>query len=182
MKQLKKRILIVLFLGLGLVASSFGQQALKIAVIDSGRALETSIEGKKAITQVQEREYKIKFDLQKLDEGLRSLETRLNTGRLTMNQDSLLTLQQEYDRKTTDKKRYEEDATKDFNQFKFSLGQRIQQDMNSIVSSLAKERGYDVVFERETGVIVYFSLALDITDEVVRRFDASRTSPAPVKK
>lgn len=32
-----------------------------------GRALETSIEGKKAITQLQEREYKIKFDLQKLD-------------------------------------------------------------------------------------------------------------------
>ena len=152
------------------------QQPYKIAVVDSNRAFETSIEGKKAIAQLQERDYKIKFDLRKLDEGLSSLESRLNTGRLTMTQDSLLALQQEFDKKTTEKKRYEEDATKEFNQFKFSLGQRIQEDMISIVNSLAKEKGYDVVFDRQTAGIVYFSLALDITDEVVRRFDASKTA------
>jgi outer membrane protein len=117
-----------------------------------------------------------------MDDAIRALENRLNTGRLTMTQEALMAASADLEKKQTERKRYEEDATRESQQFGASLVSKLRADMVSIIEALAKERGYDLVLDLGTSGVVTFNPAIDITDEVVRRYDASNTATPPVKK
>ena len=173
--------LVILFI-LVIAGASYAQQATKIAIINSSKAFETSVEGKKIIGQMQDRENKIKNDLQKLDDSIRLLENKLSTGRLTMTQDALLGIQADIDKKTTERKRYEEDAARDAQQFSANLIQKIRGEMVTIIENLAKERGFELVLDLGTSGVVTFNPTIDVTDEVIRRYDQSKTATPPVKK
>ncbi len=182
MKRTKLYPLLIFTFVLVLATSSFAQQLSKFAVINSQQAFETSAEGKKAAAQMQERDQRYKADLQKLDDAIRALQNRFNTGRLTMTQEALVGLQTDIEQKTTERKRFEEDKTREFQQFQFNLVQKIRDEMVTIIQALRKERGYDLVLDLGTSGIVDYDPALDITAEVVRRYDASKAGAPPVKK
>jgi outer membrane protein len=174
--------LVILFI-LVVAGVSYAQQASKIAVINSQRAFESSIEGKKIAAQLEDRGGKIRADIQKLEDGIRLLENKLTTGRLTMTNEALAGIQADIEKKTTERKRYEEDAGRDFQQFSTNLIQKIRGEMVTIIENLAKERALELVFDvgAQSGVVT-FSPTIDITDEVVRRYDQSRAATPPVKK
>jgi len=59
--------LIILFI-LVIAGASYAQQVTKIATVDSQKAFGESLEGKRAMAQLQDKDTKIKTDLQKMDE------------------------------------------------------------------------------------------------------------------
>jgi len=173
--------LVILFI-LVVAGVSYAQQASKIAIINSQKAFEISVEGKKVLGQMQDRENKIKSDIQKLDDSIRLLENKLSTGRLTMTNEALLGIQADVDKKTTERKRYEEDAARDAQQFSGNLVQKLRAEMVTIIDNLAKERGLELVLDVQQSGVVTFSPTIDITDEVIRRYDQSKAAIPPVKK
>jgi len=173
--------LVILFV-LAVAAAGYAQQASKIAVINSEQAFQTSAEGKKAIAQLAERENKVKAELQKQDDAIRLLENKLTTGRLTMTNEALAGIQADIEQKTTQRKRYEEDQAREINQFGSNLMQRIRTEMVAIIEALAKERGYDLVLDMITGGVVTSSPTVDITKDVIARYDQSKAAAPPVKK
>ncbi|MCX6572026.1 MAG: OmpH family outer membrane protein [Candidatus Aminicenantes bacterium] len=173
--------LVILFI-LVVAGVSYAQQASKIAIINSQKAFETSVEGKRVLGQMQDRETKIKTDIQKQDDSIRLLENKLSTGRLTMTNEALLGIQADIDKKTTERKRYEEDATRDAQQFSGNLVQKIRAEMVTIIENLAKERGLELVLDVAQSGVVTFSPTVDITDEIIRRYDQSKAATPPVKK
>ena len=173
--------LVILFV-LVVAAAGYAQLASKIAVINSQMAFETSVEGKKALSQMQERENKIKSELQKQDDAIRLLENKLTTGRLTMTNEALAGIQADIEQKMTQRKRYEEDQTRDGNQFANNIIQKIRAEMVAIIEALAKERGYDLVLDMITGGVVTSSPTVDITKDIVARYDQSKAATPPVKK
>jgi outer membrane protein len=174
--------LVILFV-LVIAGASYAQQVTKVAIINSQKAFETSVEGKKALGQLQDLDTKIKTNLQKMDDAIRLLENRLNTGRLTMTNEALLALQAEIDKKTTERKRYEEDQTRDAQQLSTSLIQKIRTEMVAVIEALAKERGLELVLDAATSGVVTANPTIDITDEIVRRYDQTKSAAVPpVKK
>jgi len=173
--------LVILFV-LAVAAAGYAQQASKIAIINSQMAFETSVEGKRALGQMQDRENRIKSDIQKLDDSIRLLENKLTTGRLTMTNEALMGIQADIDTQTTKRKRYEEDAAREGNQFANNLIQKIRMEMVSIIEGLAKERGYDIVLDMIQSGVVTSSPTIDITKDVVARYDQSKAATPPVKK
>jgi Skp family chaperone for outer membrane proteins len=176
--------LAVLFI-LVAAGASYAQQAIKIAIINSQQAFATSIEGKKAMAQIQSLDTKIKSDIAKMEDAIRLLENRLNTGRLTMTNEALLALQADIDKKTTERKRYEEDQAREAQNLATNLTQKIREEMVAVIKTLANERGLELVLDAATSGVVTAAPAIDITDEIVKRYDATKTAavPAPpVKK
>lgn len=173
---------------LAVAGATYAQQATtKVAVINSQKAFQTSVEGKKAMGQLQDLDTRIKSNLQKMDDAIRLLENRMNTGRLTMTNEALLALQADIDKKTTERKRYEEDQSRDAQALSQTLLQKIQTEMIAVIEALAKERGYDLILDAgspQSGIVTA-SPTIDVTDEVVKRYDATKAAaPAvpPVKK
>ncbi|MBC7361142.1 MAG: OmpH family outer membrane protein [Candidatus Aminicenantes bacterium] len=155
-------------------ASAFAQATLKVAIINSQKAFDQSTEGKKAVAILQEKEDQIKAEIKKMDEEIKTLKDKLASQKLTLNQDALTQLQLEIDKKEAARQKYEQESSRDFEQFKSQLIKRIRDEMLAIVDELIKERGYDLVFDLTTSGLIHYNPAFDITDEVVKRYDASK--------
>lgn len=182
MKRIKTLVPLVLGLLFALTAVSYAQQTGKIAVINSQRAFEISAEGKKALAQMQDRDSKIRADIQKMDDAIRALENKLTTGRLTMTAEALRAIQSDLEKKSTERKRYEEDAARESQQYAGKLIERIREEMVTVIEALRKEQGYDIVLDLGSSGVVTINPAIEITDEVVRRYDATKTAAPPAKK
>ena len=171
---------LIAVLVLGLAAAAYAQQPTKIGVINSQQAFTASAEGKKAQTQLLDQENKIKSDLARLDAEIKTLETKLTTQRMTLSNDAAIQIQSDLERKTTARKRREEDGAREAQQFQISLVQRIRAEMVGIIDGLAKEKGLDLILDLGASGIVFFNPAMDITDEIIRRYDAAKAA-APKK-
>jgi outer membrane protein len=155
-----------LFIGAAAVAPSYAQG--KIGVIDSQQVLEKSTEGKKVIARLQEADKKNQNAVAALDDQIRTIQTKLNTQRLTLTEEAALQLQADLERKNT------EDAYSTMQELTTRLFARIQQELMPIVEGVGKEKGYDIIFDLQKSGAVYRNSAIEITEDVIKRYDASK--------
>lgn len=162
-----------------LVSAGFAQQAIKIGVVNSQEVLEKSVEGKRVMAQLQDKDKKNQAELSRRDEEIRQLQTKLNTQRLTLTQEALLNLSSDLDTKETARKRFFEDASREMNELANRLFQKIQNELLPIIEALGKEKGMDIIFDLSRSGAVYWSPTVDLTADVIQRYDAAK---APTKK
>jgi len=156
----------------------FAQQTGKIGVINSQMVLEKSAEGKRVIAQLQDRDKKSQSDLARLDNEIKQLETKLNTQRLTLTDEAAMQINSDVEKKKTDQKRLSEDAVREIQELQYRLFNKVQGELIPIIEGLGKEKGMDVIFDLAKSGAVYFNPVIDLTDEVIRRYDASKAAPA----
>jgi len=175
----KSSLTVLLFiLILGLAASSgLAQQLLKVGVINSQEVLEKSAEGKRVIARLQERDKTIQGSLTKLDDEIRLLETKITTQRLTLSEESLYNMNTDLEKKRTDRKRMAEDYARDFQDLQLKLFNKVQSELIPIIEQLGKEKGIDLIFDLAKSGAVYFNPAVDITEEVIKRYDMVKATP-----
>ena len=157
-----------------LVSLGFAQQPTKIGVINSQEVLQKSTEGKGVMARMQEKDKSNQTKLTKLDEELRQLETKLNTQRLTLTQESIIQLTSDLERKRTERKRFAEDSLRELQELRFRLFNKVQNEVLPIIEQIGKEKNLDIIFDLTNSGAVYFSPTIDITAEVIKRYDASK--------
>jgi len=162
---------LILFVSLG-----FAQQPLKIGVVNSQKVLENSIEGKKVMAQMEERNQKSQDELARLDEEISRLQTRINTQRLTLTAEAYTNLASELERKQTDRKRMAEDSYREMQELSQRLFSRVQNELLPIINELGKEKNLDVIFDLMRSGAIYFSPTIDLTDEVITKYDATKSN------
>lgn len=168
-------LLLILFVG-ALVSSSLAQQQPKIGVINSQEVLERSGEGKKVMARLQERDKKNQADLTKLDDDIRQLETKLNTQRLTLTDEAVIQLNSDLEKKRTDRKRLAEDSYRDMQDLMNRLFSKIQGELIPIIEQIGKEKGLDVIFDLGKSGAIFVNPAIELTEEVIKRYDASKAT------
>ncbi|MGB4705468.1 MAG: OmpH family outer membrane protein [Candidatus Saccharicenans sp.] len=175
-RQKKNQFLwLLLFCGL-LTLPLTAQSRLKVAVVDSQKAFDQSLEGKKAVAVLQEREEQIKSELKRRDEEIKNLRQKLASQELTLSPEARKKLQQEIDRKEAERLKYEQENSRDFEQLKSQIIKRIREEMLAVVDEIIKEQGYELVFDLSTSGLIYYHPELDITQEVIKRYDASKST------
>ncbi len=174
----KGRISISLCLMLLIAAATLGmaQDVPKIGVINSQEVLEKSAEGKRVIARLTEKDKQNQAAITKLDDEIRNLETRLNTQRLTLSEEALYNMNADLQKKKTDRTRLAEDAVRDFQDLQVKLFNRVQSELIPIIEALGKEKGIDLIFDLAKSGAVYFNPAVDMTEEVIKRYDASKAA------
>jgi len=156
------------------ISQGTAQQLFKAAVVDSQKTLQNSKEGQKAIALLQEKEQKINSELANLDKKIQDLDTKLKTQRLVMTFEAQEQLSFDLDNLRTKRKRVAEDSLKEWQRLQFKLFDKIREEVNPIIENVDKEKGFSLVLDLASNSVVYFSLSVDITDEVIKRYDASK--------
>ncbi len=174
-RSARKGIVLTLFVTV-LVSAGFAQQTLKIAVVNSNEVLQKSAEGKKVMAQLQSKDSKAQADIAKMDEDIRVLETRLNTQRLTLTQEALMSMQADLERKRKERTRFAEDQVSEMNELTQRLFNRIQSELLPIIEAVGKEKNLDLIFDLERSGAIYFNPVTDITAEIIQKYDASKAS------
>ena len=159
-----------------LVSLSFAQETVKVGVVNSQEVLQKSAEGNAVMVRLQEKDKSNQSKLNKLDEEIRQLETKLNTQRLTLTQEALMNLSSDLEKKRTERKRFAEDSLRELQELRFRLFNKIQNELLPIIEQIGKERNMDIIFDLTNSGAVYFSPTIDITAEIIKRYDASKGS------
>jgi Skp family chaperone for outer membrane proteins len=158
-----------------LMAQAKGQ---KIAIINVLRAIVDCAEGQKVNGDFQKK-YDVKRDeLAKKQKELQDLQQQLTTQGGTMTDEARAALGRSIDQKTTAFQRSQEDAEKEFTNLRNEIFSRIGTKMTPIVQQYAKEKNFTLVldYSPQTGQLAYTDPALDITDDIIKRYDGLQVS------
>jgi outer membrane protein len=159
-----------------LVSLSMAQQTPKVGIVNSRDILEKSSEGKKIIARLQDADKQNQAAIAKLDADIQSLQTKLNTQRLTLTEEAVMQYTTDLDRKQTERKRKAEDAYASMQEMTNKQFKKLQDELIPIIIQLGKEKGLDIVFDLEKCGAIYFNPLIDLTPEVIKRYDASKAA------
>ena len=169
-------ILLVGFFIIILFSMGYAQQTTKIGVVNANEVLEKSAEGKRVIAQLEDKNKKNQNDIAKLDDEIRNLQTKLNTQRLTLTQEAMMNLNSDIERKQTQRKRFAEDSIREMNELSARIFKKVQDELIPIIQQVGKDMNLDVIFDLSQSGTLYFNPTINLTEEVIKRYDASKAA------
>lgn len=154
--------------------AAWAQQAAaptKIGVIDVRRLVSNSEAGKKALAELEALRDSKSANLEALSAELEQLQTQLTEGRLSLSQERLNELNRELEDKSTAYRRQVQDAERELQAAQArSLG-AIEQEVLPLIQQIGAEQSFAVILSITDGGVVYAPDQVNITDEVVRRYN-----------
>lgn len=169
------RIILLGILLAGLVSMGSAQEAFEVGVIYSAKVLQTSAEGKKAMFTLKQKEQKFNDELAKIDNQAKELELKLSKQQLILSLENQQQITYDLEQLRTKRKRTEEDFTKEYQQLEFSLVTKIRNEVFPIIETVAKEKNFRLVFDLSVTGAAYVDPVIDITDEVIQRYDEAKS-------
>jgi outer membrane protein len=150
---------------------------LTMAWIDLERIVQTSAEGKIANAKVQALTQRKSNEINEKTKELQAAQQRLQTGGSVLSDVARAQLEREIDRLTVDIQRMQQDAQAEVQELQVDLQDDFQQKLMPVIEGIVKARGVNFLFSRVEAGIVFADPELDLTDEVITRFDAAAAAP-----
>ncbi len=176
-----KKLAITIFLTMVSLSISFAQQP-KIAFIDSNRVLQESIGGKEVLKQLNDSRTKKQNEYNAKLKEITDLRNKYSTQRFALSEDALQKILDDINNKETALKRFQEDAERELANLQARLLKKLQDEVNPIINKLGGEGNYTLILDLATQGIIYYDKKADITDELIKRYDQTKTTQKQPKK
>jgi outer membrane protein len=157
-------------------------EGAKIAYINIQRVANESSEGKAATAKVQALSQKKVQELADKNKALQADQQKLQTGGLVLSDQARAELERKIERQNTEIQRAQQDAQQEVQELQQELQNEFQRKLMPIVQQVFDERSLHMLFSAADAGIVLANQGLDITAEVIKRFDAAgpaTAAPAP---
>jgi outer membrane protein len=161
----------VAVLSLAAFATSAAADELKVAVVDLDQAINATQQGKKAREELQRKQKEAEAQLKPMYEKGKALAEEIQSKRFVLSEDALRQKQLDLAEIQSDLQAKTAELQGQFKVDYERLVGPLRQKLLDIVSEIGKEQGYSLILERGTPGMVYSREALDITDQVVERFN-----------
>lgn len=145
----------------------------KIGVINIQEAIGSTAEGKKAFADLSKKYQPRQQELQRLQQEIQAINDQLTKQAATLSDDEQRRLSRDLEDKQKLLKRSTEDAQTDFSTDRDEAIRRIGQKMVRVISEYAQQNGYSLVVDDAQIPVYYASKDLDLTEEIVKRYDAA---------
>lgn len=159
--------------------SSADAQAQKIGIIDSDRVVAESTRGQAAIASLKKIEEQKRTELVTLQQEITDLRKRIEDGAQALAQDRLKELQVQAEDKMIALRRKQDDAQREFEAAQTEAFRGIEEQIIRIIDEIGREGGYTVIFNKFRSGLVFAADGIDITDQVLTRFNASSPAATP---
>lgn len=165
--------------GLVFPLTSQAQISGKIGILHVFNAIAQCAEGKQALGDFQKKAEAKQADLEKKNGEIQSLQKQLQEQSRTLNDESRAALTRNIDLRTTEFQRAQEDARKEFTQMQQEIVNRIGSKLVPVVQQYASENKFTLVVDSsQSNQLVYWDPTIDITEEIIKRYDSSSAAPA----
>jgi len=152
--------------------------ATKIGTLSLIRAIGECAEGKVALGDFQKKYDAKRDELEKKNNEIQELQKQLQSQARTLNDESRAALTKNIDSKTTEFQRAQQDAQKEFNDMQNEIFNRIGSKLMPVLHQYAKENNFSMIVDsssQTSQILVYADPAIDVTDDIIKRFDASQS-------
>ena len=164
------------------VVAAFGMAApvpavsaeVKMGVVDLQRALNESAAGKKAKEQ-----FKVEFDrtqglLKGEKDRLDRLKDEIEKQSAVLKDEERKAKAEEFERKRRDLRRKLEDSDAELRKKDSELTNDILRQLVVVIQDIGARDGYTVILENSSSSVLYGAKSIDVTDEVIRTFNARK--------
>jgi outer membrane protein len=154
----------------------------KYAFINIQRIAAESAEGKAATTKVQALNQQKVTELQERNKQLQAAQQKLEASASVMSEPARAQLQKDIERMQVDIQRFTEDAQQEVAALQQDLQEEFQRKLSPVVNQVSSEKGLHLLFSMVDSGLVWADPGLDITAEVIQKFDVAMKSAAPAPK
>jgi outer membrane protein len=151
-------------------------EGAKIAVVDIQRVASESNEGKASNAKAQDLYQQKQTQLNDLNKKLQADQQKLQQGQSVMNEQARSQLERDIERQQKEIQRFSQDAQDEVQNLQGDLQDAFQRKLLPIIQQVVQERGIQVLLSRADAGIVWADPGLDLTADVIKRFDAASTA------
>jgi outer membrane protein len=159
---------LALLLGWG--ASAWSAQGLKIGVVDVQQVLNQSQRGSALKQKLDQELAGRQKELDVRQQEIVKLQAEFEKQAPVLSEQAKREKGESLQRRVRDIRRMAEDANRDFEKRLRETEMETTREIFVVIQEYGKDQGYSMIFERNS--IVYGSTAVDLTAEIVKRFDA----------
>jgi outer membrane protein len=91
-----------------------------------------------------------------------------------MTPDARANKEKEYQNKLREFQRWGEDSQNEINQKRMEMERNISAGLLKVIQKVGADEGYTLILEKNENIVLFVSKALDITDRVIKAFDAQK--------
>jgi outer membrane protein len=146
----------------------------QVAVIDVQRVVTESDPGKEALQELRVLQDEKINEGRNLQQELEALREQFNKQRFTLSDDKLEEMSGQIEDKTIALQRFEDDAKRNLDEARRQALGRLEQQIIPIINQVGEERGLTLIFNKFQSGLVYADPAVDITDDVILRFNTQQ--------
>ena len=150
----------------------------KYAFVNIQRIAAESAQGKALSSRVQALNNKKVTELNDKNKALQASQQKLESGGSVLSDAARGQLEKDIDRQQTDIQRFTDDAQKEVQDLQNELQLEFQQKLGPIVQAIFNEKKLEILFSATDAGVLIADPGLDLTTEVIRRFDAANPAPA----
>jgi outer membrane protein len=158
-------------------------ESQRFAVINIQRIAAESTEGKVSTAKVQALNQKKISELNDLNKRLQADQQKLSAQGTMLNEAARAELERNIDKEQKDLQRSQQDAQEEVQQLQQDLQNAFQAKLLPIIQQVVAERKITILFSQADAGIVFADPTLDLTADVIKRFDtaapAATTAPSP---
>ncbi|MEQ1757900.1 MAG: OmpH family outer membrane protein [Vicinamibacterales bacterium] len=153
-------------------------EGAKYAFVNIQRIANESAEGKVATARINALVVRKQAEGAERTKQLQAAQQKLDAGGSVLNDNARATLQKEIDRLTVDIQRFNEDAQEEVTALQNEAQGDFQAKLIPIIQLVAREKNLFAVFSAADSGVVWGDPGLDISADVIKRFDAANPAPA----
>jgi outer membrane protein len=164
--------MIRIFLFLSLFVSTPALAQVNIAVVDFQKASQTVKEGKQIQADLKTMQQGQQSRLQDMEKQFKGMVEEFQKQEMILSEDAKQQKQRELQLAQQELQQAAMAAQSEFSQAYEAKAGALFTKLKSVCESIGSEQGYTLILEVSQGGVVYSGTAVDITDELVKRYDA----------
>jgi outer membrane protein len=166
-------------IGIALLAGAFtvgpaGSAELKVASVDIQKAINECNAGKEAKKEITKEVEKFQRLIAEKQKELQTMKETLEKQGPMLNADARAAKEKELQGKARDYQRWGEDYQNEIKQKEMEKSRNISLNLLKLIQKVGADEGYTFILEKNETIVLYTSKAIDITDRIIKLFDAQK--------
>lgn len=168
MKKMMTVLIAVLLLATPVLAET------KIAYVDLQKALNLSKAGAAAKGEISDLVKKYEAEFKGKQEELLKKKSELEKQASLLSDSAKADKEREYQKEVVDLQRFQKDVKDELQQKDAEHTKRILNELFEILQKIGKDGKYTMILEKNQGAVIYAAESIDLTDQVIKAYDATK--------
>ena len=171
---MKRFFLIFVCIGLLLASPLVSAAEVKLAYINVKRILNESKRGEKEGEVFKNKANALKRVIDKKQQEVQALKESIEKKAAVLSEEARREKEREYQQKVKEYERLVKDSQDELRLVEKEMLDRLMASLQKVVEKFGKEGNYTVILEESASSILYAPKEIDITEQVIKAFDAAK--------
>ena len=150
---------------------AFGEDSVKVGVIDLQKCLEESQEGKRVSEILKKKKQVLQTQLDRKQKELFELRKEFEKQAMMLSMDAQEDKRKTIERKTRELEYLLKDLNEEMARAQEKEKRRIFKELGEIIKKVGSDQDFTLIMEKRAGGVLYFTESVDLTQKVIAAYD-----------